>query len=624
LYGTALTFVLLLSAFVIVRGYRFGAADQNEYLPQLYRMLDPGYLGNDWFTNETAGLNPRTYFIAVLAGPTAVMGAAAAHLLLYAACFAAFGLGVVRLGRRLFGPVEAAVLGLAFVLFGPLATLGSQDLLDNYLQQSMLAATGVTWALVLLLERRWWPAWLLAGLVAVVHVTTGMIGAVLLGVVTLLHVREIAPRSLILSAAAFLVPALAANVPLWLALRAHGGGVSDAEFIAILGHIRAPWHYIPSQFGLAVWAHFGLLVVAGAAALRLQPPSPHRRELRALVGAIAVLCAVAYVFVELVPVATVLSLNLVRSTVFLRLLAMLALGGAVARGLEDRRPAHALAACAVALGIVTDAGLPVAVLMALLWLAATRWPAVRPALAAVSAIVCGAAVVVALVVILAPRAGAAVAEAVAGSYVRLGIGALLAAVALGLYVLWIHGGSVRQSRMRRLGVVLWLVPAVLVALKTVDAPLEKRFPGIHDLSVARLQPAGTSATDLDEMAAWCRTNTPADAVFIIPPDSVEHDVQRFRVRAGRAIVADFKAIAFTRQGLHEWRKRLRDLTNDAVFAPGADRSKECADGYTSLTPGDFRRLAETYDAAYILVEKPHTLPFQLAHETAAFRLYKAP
>ena len=47
-----LVLLVALSAFLVVRGHRFGVSDQNEYLPQLYRMLDTGYLRNDWFTNR--------------------------------------------------------------------------------------------------------------------------------------------------------------------------------------------------------------------------------------------------------------------------------------------------------------------------------------------------------------------------------------------------------------------------------------------------------------------------------------------------------------------------------------------------------------------------------------------
>jgi len=89
-------------------------------------------------------------------------------------------------------------------------------------------------------------------------------------------------------------------------------------------------------------------------------------------------------------------------------------------------------------------------------------------------------------------------------------------------------------------------------------------------------------------------------------------------------VVDFKAIAFSRAGLHEWRERIRDLTNDAEFAPRGDRQRELAEGYASLSPADFRRLASKHGATYILVEKPTDLPFELVQETAAFRLYEAP
>jgi hypothetical protein len=197
---------------------------------------------------------------------------------------------------------------------------------------------------------------------------------------------------------------------------------------------------------------------------------------------------------------------------------------------------------------------------------------------------------------------------------------------IGLYVLWSHGGAPWQRRMRRLAPALWLVPAAVVVLEVFDGPLQKRFPGIHDLTVARLEPGRVCAGDLDEMAAWCRDNAPADAVFIIPPGGELRAFEEFRVKGRRAIVADFKAIPFTRDGLREWRERIRDLTNGAAFggARMEDRLRELHAGYASLTAEDFSRLAAKYGAGFILVEKPAELPFALLHETGGFRLYEAP
>ncbi len=616
-----LALLVAFSAFLVVLGYRFGVNDQNEYLPQLYRVLDPRYLLHDWFTLETVGLNPRTAFIAVAGGATWLIGDAPAHLVLYAVCFGVLGLGVIRLGARLFGSRAAGVLGLAFVLFGSRATLGEQDVLGNYLQQSMLAATGLVWALAMAFERRWRVAWLLVGITTAIHLTTGIIGAVLLGVLTATQLRQIRPKRLLKCAAAFLVPVLAAVVPVLVSLQSQSGGVSGAEFIDILGRIRAPWHYIPSSFPLADYVRVGLVLVAAAAALQLQPPSPHRRALYAVAATIGVLCLVAYVFVELVPVASVMSLSLMRATVFLRLLAMLALGGTACAGLRRREAAPVLAAAAIALGVVIRADL-VVTLVAILWLVAHARPRLSAGATGVSAVVVGAALVVAVATILRPSWGQAVAATFGSSYVHVGVGSILAAVALGLYVLWLHGGVRWQVRLRRAGPALWLVPVAVVLLAVFDAPLAERFPGIHDLTVARLQPGIVYEGELDRLAAWCRANTPEEAVFIIPPGSREHAMQDFRVKARRAIVVDFKAIAFTRAGLREWRERIRALTNDAEFAPRGDRQRELAEGYASLTPGDFRRLADIYNASYILVEKPKNLPFELVQESAALRLYR--
>jgi hypothetical protein len=466
----------------------------------------------------------------------------------------------------------------------------------------------------------------------------GALGAMMLGVLTLMHLKEIRPRELVACAAAFLLPALAANVPLFISIRSHSAGLSDAEFIDIFARFRAPWHHMPSRFSSEVYTQTGLLFMLGAVVFHIQPSSPHRREVYALVGTFIVLCLCAYVFVEVIPVAAVLGLNLMRATVFFHLLVMVFLGGAVWWGLREGQIEQALPAMALVLCVVTQATLLIPALIGVLWFISRGSRQLRPVVAAVSGLLLAACVVLALFVVLKPSWGGSVVSSAGGNYIRFGLASLLASAALGLYALWRYGGARWQRRMRRLVPALWLVPVSVVLLEVFDGPLARRFPGIHDMTVARVSLQTVYKGPLDEMAAWCRDSLPEDAIIIVPPDAL-----RFRVKASRAIVVDFKAIPFTRDGLREWRERIGNLLGDAEFQAGPSWHGALRIGYASLTADDFRRLADKYGANYILVEKltahdlrhfadrhgesdllaqiPVELPFPLLHENDEFRLY---
>lgn len=105
---------------------------------------------------------------------------------------------------------------------------------------------------------------------------------------------------------------------------------------------------------------------------------------------------------------------------------------------------------------------------------------------------------------------------------------------------------------------------------------------------------------------WIRSNTPADAVFLVPPDE-----QAFRVRARRAIVVNFKGVPQLSPELRQWRERLQDVLDlpdlralprgrfDATLTAIRQR-------YQSLPPAHLQAVSRKYGVRYVLVA--HEIP----------------
>ena len=122
------------------------------------------------------------------------------------------------------------------------------------------------------------------------------------------------------------------------------------------------------------------------------------------------------------------------------------------------------------------------------------------------------------------------------------------------------------------------------------------------------------------MCTYARTHTPADAVFLVPPDE-----QEFRLLARRAIVINFKGVAQLSSELGEWRDRLcrvLDIPSLSVLPHHFDQVFDAmAKRYAELPPDHLRDVAEEYHARYIVATHPFPAPAKADFKSGTFYLY---
>ena len=105
-----------------------------------------------------------------------------------------------------------------------------------------------------------------------------------------------------------------------------------------------------------------------------------------------------------------------------------------------------------------------------------------------------------------------------------------------------------------------------------------------------------------DVADWARQSTPADAVFLVPPDE-----QGFRLHARRAIVVNFKGVPQLGGELPEWRDRLAavlDLPSNLRPLPRGNFERTLAAiraRYASLPAEHLTQVAARYGARYVVV-----------------------
>jgi hypothetical protein len=174
-------------AFVLVAtanggGYRYGTSDQAFYIPVVLRALNPAAFPRDAPLIDAQGRLMLSD--EILAGIMRLTGLPLDILYLagYLLSLLLIWLAIVAIGRTLYRSVWLTVaLAAAFTLRHRIPRTSANSF-EPYFHPRMLAFGLGALAIAAVLRRRFWLAIAAVGLAAIVHVTTGLWFAVLLGV----------------------------------------------------------------------------------------------------------------------------------------------------------------------------------------------------------------------------------------------------------------------------------------------------------------------------------------------------------------------------------------------------------------------------------------------------------
>ena len=346
-------FAVLLALVSTVLSYQFAVGNQLEQLPIIIRQLDPSYLAKDFFLSTTEDFGPRTYFIVFLGFICQFISIPWAYAsLMFVSDLALVGVTLwaarTVIGANRLGATLAAVMTLGLASFH----LGdATQIRYEIFQPASLAIPGALAAIVMGL--RGWPvaAAIIASLSSLPHPLYGAEGGgIALGIAFLALLlptdNEQPPGSFAgnlnwgqafkktLPGAVILGISLA--VFWWLPYREVNAGVnlSTEEFYNILARFRAPHHYLPSHFRVNDFVStIFFLFATGFAFERWAQTMTHRSVVLLLLPIIVVLsgCLVAYVFSEIWPIRTVLTLQLFRLLFIVKWLGFLLFGSVLSR-----------------------------------------------------------------------------------------------------------------------------------------------------------------------------------------------------------------------------------------------------------------------------------------------------
>ena len=558
-----------------VGGYQFGKSNHQVYLLDAFRIFDPKLLANDWFTTHTMQYHVAFAWLTVGLMKVRLLesGFLVGHLLTVLGLHVAW-LGICKtlgLDRRAY-LLSVVLYYLSFAGFVP----GFYKFLqDNCFLPSNVAAVAMLWGIWMWLRRRPVAAGVWFGVAGIAHLNYAVVGVGLwVGLVGLDLLRNPLSRersvrfSLLAGSALALLPSLA-NV-LW-ALRLkiqRSGAIPLAEFVRLYAKLRHPHHYDPSSWPVILWVSFlWVFPLAIIWYVRSRKRHDESRIEFDRAGDVALLVTglllVSLLFAGVWYVsATLVQMSLWRFAVYLKLLTCVAAAGLFANKLATPKS----------------------------WI--RRILIGGPLLVIVS--------IIAVSTVIEVRSGRE-APHVLPDYIITVLFFFGLVTIVPILASLPRPGITRSERSRRCFVALWmLIPFVPILLFW-------NHLGFNIL------PEETPA--FDAMAAWVRSNTPDDAVFLIPPDDTS-----FRYLARRAAVVSFKHVPQLSAELPEWRDRLRavlDLDNLSTL-PHPFPATLAAIGarYKQLPADHLFTVARKYGARYVIADR--RLPGRdaaLAHES---------
>jgi hypothetical protein len=320
-------------------GYRYGVSDQAVYIPLVVRALHPAAFPRDASLIDSQGrlmLSDQ-----ILAGIVRVTGVPLEYLFLaaYLLSLLLIWIAVVAIGRRLFISPWLTVAFAAAVTLRHQIPRTTANSFEPYFHPRMLAFAVGALALAAVLHRRFWVAVALVAVSTLLHVTTGLWFAVMLGVA--MTCLDPSLRRLAIAGAA-----AAAVFIVWAGIV----GPLRSSFVTM----DPPWLEAVAGKGLFAWdwpvwawlTNLGLLVIAWAAYRWKE----NRPELGAVVWGAAALAGVFLVTFPLVRARLALPVQLQISRVFwlVDFVALICLIGLV----RHERTAKAVAATLVAVAVV--------------------------------------------------------------------------------------------------------------------------------------------------------------------------------------------------------------------------------------------------------------------------------
>ena len=582
-------------------------------VPIFKSFVDPRLYLNDPFIQALHEGTPAAYTYQLIAW---VIGAlpwlpldGALFLLFVPASIASLALAY-SIARHLVGNRLSAILLLALYVAGfRLLTVGSPILHSAELTPAFLALPFQLGALYAFLRERHALTGIVAGLGVVVHAPTTSYVGLAIGLAYLLRLHHYGIRNVALAGGLMVLCSLPTVVG---ALLQHAeplpGWALQLARIELATDLSVSVNW--SRSGFAFYNLIGGLLLA--AALLAAPAGSNRRAVLGLFAAVALLCAVAFLFIDISlrgPVSTMVArLQLPRAAWVVDVLGLVYLADLLRRAWTERKAPRLVIGVLVGAMLVSPSNFvplePIWFTVTPLFmaaLAANRWlPAARrrPLDVGLTILAVGAVLGFGALRLMTRRLW----------QFDLDDGVKAAAMVDVLLIGWLVVAAVRRRLPERGALVAGLAVAVVGAF-LVRGSTDWLYQLRHQGGLA-------SAAAFQE---WARTQTPVDSVFLILPSEPNNDAFYMNAERAHFLVRERanQAVYFPSHN-QEFRARVEALGVSDVLR----YREELDQAYRRLTEERIRELAARFKVTHFVPARAGEFSFPIIYQEGGWTVYE--
>ena len=583
-------FAATLLVAIVVRSYRFGTNDHVGQLVIHYRMFDPTYLVNDWYLNWNNEFSYRHAY-GYLAGTLAqVVGWETAYFIMFVLTWFLIFDGIVRIAEVVTGDRRIGYIA-AMLIIAVLTTnvLGKTIWARVAVARELARAFAVMGLSVLLIDK-WVIGGALLGAAASMHVLTGGEPIALFGAAIVIEAilggrfdRKML-KAIISGGIACAVVAAPVILSIAKTIFFPEKGNVDLELAALIaGVVRDAHHTIPSEMPRMRYISFArdLAAIAFVVATWRPSMSPSQslafRRLGWVVAVTLVAMIVSVFFTQVILVPAIATATILMNSFWIHVIAAICMAIIFAETYAKRRPMWIAAAIVTFVSIagvsLVEAYSPITYLthlMTLVFLPVVAYGLLNPKCCET----------------LIGRARIGV----------IGIAAITALLFVGSYYLRDRPPAVNSR---------WY-PAWWHYTNEIAYTFPPLAPGEQ------------------ELVSWVDTETPRDAVFVIPPTE-----SWFRLRAARAISFEWSSVPYQSAATIDWFHRLQALTGDTTSAArwhGGKSGRDAIEAKYDALPRDSQiQVAHEFGAQYVVRRRgtsPDGVP--VVFRGSQFEVYRVP
>lgn len=515
----------------------------------------------------------------------------------------AIALSIFHLSLLLFKDKITSYLAVFLLLIGKFGiSLTGIGIHQGLFEPSTMVRPFSLFAIYLFLKERYRIACLLTGLMFYIQGVEAFSVSAMFLFYFLVRIKHLPKRQILQSSFLLLLPVLPTA---WKLLSSGFLEIPSQEvlhqWLAII-HFRSFWHIFPFSWGPGDYFKYSGWFLWAFIVLKYSHPSEKHDSIIIFCKAIALLCLIGTIFVEIIPIPIIIKMMPWRSTMFFVLFLLIYISRYLVNFPKENLILKLLVAGTLAAVFFSFQKLIVC--FALLHLAfETRNKKYLPYLFATGGI--GGIFAFTVGSLLHLEGNTFLLNKIF-SFVNLDLKNIIFFYLLfGFLVYFLHLQISERIKFSKRQISLVII--FLISLTLIKIILPKN---IHEQDFKR---------DWIKAQIWAKENTSRESVFITPPY-----LEGFRIHSQRGVVVENKdggVGVFDIKFAFKWWQRMNDLGYKNLAVTILDFTPECKRNYNNLDEKELIWLGNKYGANYIVTEKPRELNLKLVYQNDHFKAY---